>query len=203
MKNRERFNANFDTGVEQLVDHPADLIHAAGHHPDDGLGTPGDGTFNTPPLVEAADTGPFFHNNAIDTIEGAVAFYDGDTFNNSPAGQVLASIDPNGVGIRLDATEIVAVAAFLRVINTLENIGVTLKLLDDLLQRRVKRRFIQRRLDQALAETRDTIRVLDGGGRHPEAITHLRRAETLAARSKPDLNRGLRVSPRTGGACTR
>jgi hypothetical protein len=35
---------------------------------DDGLGRPGDGTFNTPPLVEAADTGPFFHNNSIETI---------------------------------------------------------------------------------------------------------------------------------------
>ncbi len=76
-----------------------------------------------------------------------------------------------------------ALSVFRRVINTLENIGVTLKLLDDLLQRRVKRRFIPRRLDQALAETRDTIRVLDGGGLHPEAITHLRRAETLAAKA--------------------
>ena len=179
-------NANFNTGVEDLPDQAADLLgELIGHTvpPDDGFGTPGDGTFNTPPLVEAADTGPFFHNGAIDTIEGAVAFYDGDTFNNSPAGKVLASFDPNGVGIRLDATEIVAVAAFLRVINTLENIGVTLKLFDDLLQRRVKHRFIQRRLDQALAETRDAIRVLDGGGLHPEAITHLRRTETLAARA--------------------
>jgi len=50
---------------------------------DDGFRTPGDGTFNIPPLVEAADSGPFFHNNAIETIEGAVAFYDGDSFNNS------------------------------------------------------------------------------------------------------------------------
>ena len=40
--------------------------------PDDGFGIPGDGTFNTPPLVEAADTGPFFHNNSVSTIEGAV-----------------------------------------------------------------------------------------------------------------------------------
>jgi hypothetical protein len=177
-------NANFNTGVEDLPDQPADLLGELIDQtvpPDDGFGTPGDGTFNTPPLVEAADTGPFFHNGAIDTIEGAVAFYDGDTFNNSPAGQVLASIDSNGVGIRLDATEIVAVAAFLRVINTLENISVTLKLLDDVQKRRVKRRLIQRRLDQALAETRDAIRVLDGGGLHPEAIDHLRRAEAQAA----------------------
>ncbi len=58
---------------------------------DDGFGIPGDGTFNTPPLVEAADTGPFFHNNARATIEQAVAFYNSDAFNNSPSGQVPAA----------------------------------------------------------------------------------------------------------------
>ena len=46
-------------------------------------------------LSEAADTGPFFHNNAIETIEGAVAFYNGDSFNDSPSGQFLANLDPN------------------------------------------------------------------------------------------------------------
>lgn len=28
--------------------------------------------FNSPPLVEAADTGPFFHNNAESSLEGPV-----------------------------------------------------------------------------------------------------------------------------------
>ena len=32
----------------------------------------GDGTFNTTPLIEAADTEPFFHNNSAATIEDAV-----------------------------------------------------------------------------------------------------------------------------------
>ena len=85
-------NANFNTGVEDLEDQPIDQIGER-VPPDDGFGVPGDGTFNTPPLVEAADTGPFFHNNSIDTIEGAVAFYNGAAFNNSPAGLFLASID--------------------------------------------------------------------------------------------------------------
>jgi cytochrome c peroxidase len=35
----------------------------------------GNGTFNTPTLIEAADSGPFFHDNAIETIEEAVGFY--------------------------------------------------------------------------------------------------------------------------------
>jgi hypothetical protein len=51
-------NANFDTGVEALPDQPADLTGER-MPPDDGFGSPGDGTFNTPPLVEAADTAPF------------------------------------------------------------------------------------------------------------------------------------------------
>ena len=162
-------NANFNTGVENLPDQPADLFDPQ-VPPDDGLGTPGDWTFNTPTLVEAADTGPFFHNNAIETIEGAVAFYDGDAFNASPAGQVLAGIDPNGVGIRLDATQIVAVAAFLRVINALENIREAISLVD------VR---TEASLRQAAAETDDAAAVLRGGGLHPTAVANLREARRL------------------------
>ena len=65
-------NRNFNTGVENL-DHPANRTGLE-VPPDDGFGAPGNGEFNTPPLVEAADTGPFFHNNAVATIEEAVAF---------------------------------------------------------------------------------------------------------------------------------
>src|SRR5712664_1541724 len=122
-------NANFNTGVEDLPDQPARLTTQKVPR-DDGFRTPGDGTFNIPPLVEAADTGPFFHNNAIETIEGAVGFYDGEAFNNSPAGQALAKVDPNGKGIELDGTQIVAIAAFLRVINVLENIRQSIELLE-------------------------------------------------------------------------
>ncbi len=175
-------NANFNTGVEDLPDQPADLLSdlvSTMVPSDDGLGTPGDGTFNTPPLVEAADTGPFFHNNSVETIEGAVAFYDGDAFNSSPAGQFLAANDPNGVGIRLDATQIVAVAAFLRVINVLENIRQSLDLLDGVMQRRVKDRRAERHLVRAHSETRDAVRVLEGGGLHPLALIELREAQRL------------------------
>ncbi|RMF59058.1 MAG: hypothetical protein D6743_16815, partial [Calditrichaeota bacterium] len=67
-------NLNFNTGVENLPDQPPDLTGEL-VPPDDGFGTPGNGEFNTPSLVEAADSGPFFHNNAVQTIEAAVAFY--------------------------------------------------------------------------------------------------------------------------------
>ena len=49
---------------------------------------PGDGTFNTPPLVEAADTAPFFHNNSVATLEAAVGFYDGDGIQQFAGGPV-------------------------------------------------------------------------------------------------------------------
>jgi hypothetical protein len=177
-------NANFNTGVEDLPDRPAQLTGEKVPR-DDGFGSPGDGTFNTPPLVEAADTGPFFHSNAIETIEGAVAFYDGEAFNNSPAGRALAKADPQGKGIELDATQIVAVAAFLRVINALENIRQSTELLVEagghkgLLWNERGGRL----LDRAVPEIRDSIGVLAGGGLHPRAVAHLEQAGRLAKKA--------------------
>jgi hypothetical protein len=170
-------NANFDTGVEELPDKPAD--HTGATIPvDDGLGIPGDGTFNTPSLVEAADTPPFFHNNAVDTLEGAVAFYNGQAFNSSPSGQFLASLDPNGVGIRLDATQVEAVAAFLRVVNALDNIRIAVDLLESSLRARPSERA-SRLLRRAGLETDDALRVLAERTIHPDAVSRLRRARAL------------------------
>jgi mono/diheme cytochrome c family protein len=170
-------NLNFNTGVEDLPDQPADLTGEL-VPPDDGFGTPGDGTFNTPPLIESADTGAFFHNNSVETIEGAVAFYNGDAFNNSPAGQLLAGA--TGGGINLDATQVVAVAAFLRVINTLENIRQSIEFLDSF----AKGKFLgneefDQLLARALQETDDSIAVLTAGGLNPIAVAHLREARRL------------------------
>jgi hypothetical protein len=177
-------NANFNTGVEDLPDQPADLTGER-NPPDDGFGRPGDGTFNVPPLVEAADTGPFFHNNAIETIEGAVAFYDGEAFNNSPAGRALAAADPNQVGIELDGTQIVAIAAFLRVLNALENIRQGLELLESGAGKGSAERLEGRdRLKRAVSETQDSIEVLESGGLHPEAVAHLEKAKELAEKAQ-------------------
>jgi len=171
-------NLNFDTGVEALPDQPADLTGEL-VPPDDGFGTPGDGTFNTPPVVEAADTGPFFHNNSVETIEGAVAFYNGDAFNNSAAGQLLTGA--TGSGINLDGTQVVAVAAFLRAINALENIRQAQDLLEQGLKNR--RRQAREALKLALEETDDAILVLRGGGLRPQAFTELQEARRIIARS--------------------
>jgi len=174
-------NANFNTGVEDLPDQPARLTTQK-VPPDDGFHTPGDGTFNVPPLVEAADSGPFFHNNAIETIEGAVAFYDGDAFNSSPAGLALKQADPRGVGIELDGTQIVAIAAFLRVINTLENIRQSIMLLETSLSVSSPEER-KRLLERAVSETGDSLRVLEGGGLHPDAVAHLRAARRMAEKA--------------------
>jgi mono/diheme cytochrome c family protein len=167
-------NGNFNTGVEDLPDQPARLTGEK-VPPDDGFGRPGDGTFNVPPLVEAASMGPFFHNNAIETIEGAVAFYDGEAFNNSPAGQFLS-------GIELDGTQIVAIAAFLRVINALENIRQSAELLEAV-GPRPHAAQAEESLKLAVRRTEDSIRVLEGGGLHPEAVAHLKEARTQERRA--------------------
>ncbi len=176
-------NANFNTGVEDLLDQPADLTGEQ-VPPDDGFGTPGDGTFNTPPLVEAADTGPFFHNNAIETLEGAVAFYNSDAFNNSPSGQILAAGDPNGIGIKLDATQVVEVAGFLRVLNALENIRVSIEhIAMGTKDRYVKRARVTAQLEQAHEEIDDAILVLHAAGLQPDAVTHLEAAQRLVEKA--------------------
>jgi mono/diheme cytochrome c family protein len=129
-------NRNFNTGVED-----ARNAALAGFPRDGGFlqapnaaGGFGDGTFNTPPLVEAADTGPFFHTDTTisgadahntptaTTIEEAIAFYDTPTFRASPVGQVLP--------IDLTATQIDDIGRFLRGVNAAFNAQLALKRLD-------------------------------------------------------------------------
>jgi hypothetical protein len=123
-------NNNFNTGVEQfLINHPDGT--GLPRPVDGGFGTNpqgtftsvvpnadgsfGNRTFNTPPVVEAADSPPFFHNNITaitagtgtlpNTIEGAIEFY----------------TRPESIGVILNATQIAQVGKFCRVINSLEN----------------------------------------------------------------------------------
>jgi hypothetical protein len=164
-------NLNFNTGVEDLPDKPA---NSSGQFipRDDGAGFPGNGTFNVPPLVEAADTGPFFHNNSVETMEGAVAFYDGESFNNSPAAKTLANL--TGSALELDATQIEAIATFLRVINALENIRQSQQLLNSFVSNEILGNVeFGKLLQQASDETTDAVNVLNGAALHPKAVKHL------------------------------
>ncbi|HEU4872208.1 MAG TPA: hypothetical protein VFT44_03840 [Pyrinomonadaceae bacterium] len=164
-------NANFNTNVEGLPAQPADLVQPLQLNPQDGgfgrlgvspTGGFGNGSFNTPVLVEAADTGPFFHNNSIETIEGAVDFYNSTAFNTAPGfGAAIG-------GIRLEATEVVAVAAMLRVINVLENERSARDLIN-----RMKIATSQAQAKElsnlAISEIQDAVEVLVGGGLHRKA----------------------------------
>jgi hypothetical protein len=199
-------NSNFDTGVEDQPSRPQTLLVPAQKVPPDGgfgrdpifrngkfLGfgnanvnspfPPADlnlRTFNTPVLVEAADSGPFFHDNSISTIEGAVEFYNSDSFNNSPIGRNIKFLDPNGLGIHLEATEVEAVAAFLRVINVLENVRSSVDLA---VRAKSATGFSQAQelLKLSISELGDAIEVLDGGNLHPEAQKKLRQAAAINA----------------------
>lgn len=164
-------NRNFNTGVE-VVPHPARALvnfpRDGGFGTDaDGLGGFGNGRFNSVPLIEAADTGPFFHNNLVDTIEDAVSFYSSDAFNATRAAAAR---------IQLTAAETAAVAAMLRVLNTLENIRMAF----DYASRAMSQPTSPTPLAIALAieETKDAISSLSPLNLNPSTLNELEKALT-------------------------
>jgi hypothetical protein len=108
----------------------------------------------------------------VSTIEDAVNFYNSSQFNNAPG------FGPNVGGIRLEATEVAAVAGFLRVINALENIRSAV----NIETRARNAKFLNDSVDLlklSISELDDALTVLRGGGLHPEAQVKLRRAIEL------------------------
>ena len=116
-------NRNFVTNVEGarntgLNSFPRDGGFGTAVQPN---GAFGDLSFNSTPLIESADTGPFFHtdttitgapahNNAsANTIEQATAFYATPAFATRPGG--------NGQPLAMNATDINNIGRFLRAIN--------------------------------------------------------------------------------------
>lgn len=119
-------NRNFDTGVEDarnsaLAGFPPD--GGFGASPENADGSFGDETFNSTPLIEAADTPPFFHTDTVvegapafntdsaTTIEEATAFYATDAFANA-----------QGNALDLSAADIENIGRFLRGLNAVFNI---------------------------------------------------------------------------------
>jgi cytochrome c peroxidase len=105
-------DGGFGAAPEQVLDGRATCGGGGAAFP---LVLRGTGAFNTPPLVEAADTPPYFHNNAAATLEDAVAFYAGDVFDRSPAG--------GGRAFALDRAAADRIGAFLRALNALQNVA--------------------------------------------------------------------------------
>jgi hypothetical protein len=127
-------NRNFNTGVESarntgLASFPRDGGFLAA--PANADGSFGDQTFNSTPLVEAADTGPFFHTDttvsgapahntaSANTIEQATAFYATPAFANSPSG--------GGAPLAINATDITNIGRMLRAVNAVFNIQMAFK----------------------------------------------------------------------------
>ncbi len=82
----------------------------------------GNGTFSPPPLIEAADTAPFFHNNAFGSeIEDAVFFYLGP-FSVSPAAALLTQ--RFGTPINFSTPDGFAIGRFLRALNIAFNLDL-------------------------------------------------------------------------------
>jgi hypothetical protein len=213
-------NRNFRTGVENQRDRPAvltlqalnldltpDIVSnvlprdggfgkAPGEGPD-GTGF-GDGTFNTVSLVEAADSGPFFHDNSIATIEGAVEFYNSQEFADATGAARL----------NLGATQVEAIAAFLRVVNALDNIREASEAAGA--ARHVAGshpRAAKQLLTQAIEESEDALGVLFARSLHPGAMQSLEQAIKSFGRAtggsgidRSQIDRGLAYLARARGA---
>lgn len=162
-------NRNFNTNVEDVVN-PAQAVQT---FPRDGGfgqtanldGAFGNSTFNTAPVVEAADTAPFFHNNIAATLEDVMAFYAGPVFNGPRAPSARFAFN---------AAQIAQVTDFMRALNALQNIQVARRELQEILGLNGNpQNEIQTRLETAAFDTGDAIAVLNQGSIYPTVVPGL------------------------------
>jgi hypothetical protein len=170
----ENAGANNADGHNQLINAGAGLVtpdEEAGL--DGGFGFPDRSLMNTPSLIEAADTPPFFHNNVAPTLDDATRFYTTDVFANSTSGQ-------DGGPFELSEDEIVAIGVFLRALNALENVrnvGVLARQ-----AQRQRKQPARETIAVVIADTEDAIEVLTESPLelHPDAVALLDEALGLA-----------------------
>jgi len=153
----EATNRSFAPRAEELLDQPGDVQFDGETAPfDDGFGS-GTNLFNVPPVIEAADTGPFFHANQIDTVEGMVSFY--SSTRHLRNGDVLPPI------VELNGSQVANVGAFVRILNADENArsaGDLIKRARDL----TRRKDIKTNLYLAGTEIEDALQDLNGANLH-------------------------------------
>jgi hypothetical protein len=175
-------NRNFNTNVEDVT-LPARSVQNFPH--DGGFGrtanldgTFGNRTFNTPPVVEAADTAPFFHNNLAKTLKDVVNFYNGPVFND-PNNRPLSA------QFRFTDAELDRLVDFMRGINVLQNIDVATRELQEILALpSTLGREADTRLQTAFEDTKDGIDVLNQGNLFPTAVTQLTTARSRIAQAQ-------------------
>jgi cytochrome c peroxidase len=150
--------------------------------------------FNSPSVVESADTAPFFHNHTVEDLESSVAFYGTPAFQSG-----IFSIGRRLIPITISQDpkdpEVQAIAAFLRVLNALENIRSSISVAER--GRTMKSGKDARELSAlSQAETIDAIEVLSQGaftGSHESAI---RQALAHLSQARQLLNLGQRLPTR-------
>jgi hypothetical protein len=166
----------------------------------------GNGTFNTPPLIEAIDTPPFFHNNAFiagTEIEGAVFFYiDPGGFAISEAAKEMNA--RFGSPINFTADEGNAIGRFLRSLNTAFNLDIAKQRLNGALT--LFNRFRDTRADLQISllkladtELNDAFTVLSHAPAqpfYPVSVDRIgmARTEIAAAITAPASSRGGHIS---------
>jgi hypothetical protein len=151
----------------------------------------GNATFSPPPLIEAPDTAPFFHNafkafsQPPDDIDGAIRFYSLTPFGMSTGAQMLEQ--RFGTPLNLQPTDAFAIGRFLRVLNGAFNIDIAKQRLtaaNTLVNRfRDTRKDIQTRLmELAVVEIDDALQVLaEASDLYPIATERLNQAKAEIA----------------------
>lgn len=181
-------NLNINSGVEDGPDpsqatepHPHDGGFRTADKPNrdcDGNGVNdcfGDGTFNVQPLIEAADTEPFFHNHSAATIEDAVRFYTTDKAFG-------------GASLPLSETDVQNVAALLRVLNAAFNSALSIQRNSAALTLETShdasvRETVNTLLALSNNEAADAIEVLSQRQLHEKTVKLLRRAVSKNSRA--------------------
>jgi mono/diheme cytochrome c family protein len=135
----------------------------------------GDGSFNVPPLIEAADTEPFFHNHSAATIEDAVRFYTTDkAFVGAP--------------LPLSETDVQNIAALLRVLNAALNSALSIQRSSAALVLETShddgaRETVDTLLALSNSEAADAIEVLSARELNPKTVKLLQRAVSKTSRA--------------------
>jgi cytochrome c peroxidase len=154
----------------------------------------GNGTFSPPPLIEAADTPPFFHNNlkilsgGAQNLEDAIAFYGQGGFKGSPGAAETTAFF--GTPPDLQTADAGDITRFLRTLNGAFNIDIARQRLNA--ARTLVQRFGNAQADVQLGllelarvEIDDAVEVFDS--MYPVAT------ERLAA-ARDEINLGLAAS---------
>jgi hypothetical protein len=142
----------------------------------------GSGQFDAPSVIEAAATPPFFHNNAVATLEAAIGFYCSPEFNVNPLAPIIV----------LNTDKAVSIAAFLRAVGTMELIDRAIENNTAAIDRNVL--FGKPFISVGIANSGDALKVLKGGVflLYPTVQQELAAAHALQEKALHTLNPNLR-----------